>query len=146
MDIVSGQGSTFTWGTSTFLITSVQVSASNDTGGEIDITSMSSEVIEDTENSGRKLIVQDFDACFSKRQGQGTELSVEFYASTDIADANYFDLIGSKRDLLLQFPRTANGEGVGFTVRGKGLLTSMQLGVSAGDFVKGSATFRMSGQ
>ena len=139
-DVVSGQGVTFTWGTTSFLLTSLNLS--NSSGSEIDITSMSSEVVTDSENTSRKLIAQDYDSCFSARGGG--ELSIEFFADSSIANSNYLDLVGSQRTIDLKFPGP-DGVGVGFSVNQTGLLTQMTLGVATGEFVKGSASFKLSG-
>lgn len=139
-DVVSGQGATFTWGTTSFLLTSLNLS--NSSGSEIDITSMSSEVVSDSQNSQRKLIAQDFDSCFSARGGG--DLSIEFYADSSISNSNYLDIVGSQRLITLKLPGV-DGTGVGFSIEKTGLLSQMSLGVATGEFVKGSATFKLSG-
>ena len=61
--MISGQGTQFTWGTTTFLLTSVSVQIGGQ--GEIDITSMSSTTVQDPENTGKWLISRDVDAAFA---------------------------------------------------------------------------------
>jgi hypothetical protein len=138
--MISGQGTKFTWGTTTFLLTSVSVQIGGQ-GGEIDITSMSSKTVQDTENTGKWFIYRDMDVAFI---GEGDiELSVEFLAEDWIKDAK--GMVGLKRDLVMSFPKNDKGEGEGFSLRSKAVLRQMSLGVSAGEFVAGSATFRLSG-
>lgn len=141
-DVVSGQGSTFTWGTTSFIITSVQVS--NGLGSEIDITSMSSEVVEDSENTNRKLVVQDVDYCFSGKGG--AEIGIEFFVPAGATVTNPLDLVGSKRSLYFALPGSPGSDSAGITVQGTAVLSQLQFSVSTGEYVKGSATFKLSGQ
>lgn len=141
-DVVSGQGSTFTWGTTSFIITSVQVS--NGLGNEIDITSMSSEVVDDSENTSRKLVVQDTDACFSGRGGG--EIAIEFFVPVGAKVKNPLDLVGSKRPLYFAMPDIPGHSSPGIEIEGTAVLSQLQFGASTGEYVKGSATFKLSGQ
>lgn len=112
------------------------------------MTSMSSEVVTDPSNSRHKLIVPDYDSAISARYG--TEVQMEFYAGTEITATNYFDVIGSKRLLTVKLPKSANANDtatVGFQILERtAILSQMTLGASAGEYVKGSATFRISGR
>jgi len=138
--MISGQGTQFTWGTTTFLLTSVSVQIGGQ-GGEIDITSMSSKTVQDPENTGKWLIIRDGDAAFA---GEGDiELSVEFMAGTWAAGAQ--TMVGRKKDLKMSFPSNDKGEGQGFSLISKAVLRQMSLGASTGEYVAGSATFRLSG-
>jgi hypothetical protein len=141
MPYVSAHGATFTWGTFTFQITSLQVAAN--AGSEIDITSMSSEVVSDPANSNRKMIVPDYDTAMSARYG--SDFSIEFYASPDLTATNYFDVVGSKRAFTFKLPSNELGTGVGLSIQKTAILTQMQLGATTGEYVKGSATFRVTG-
>jgi hypothetical protein len=142
MPYISPQGATFTWGTFTFQIASLQVSAN--AGSEIDITSMSSEVVSDPSNSDRKMIVPDYDTSVSARYG--SDFSIEFYASPNLTATHYFDVVGSKRAFWLRFPSNELGQGVGLSIQKTAILTQMQLGATTGEYVKGSATFRVTGR
>ena len=128
----------------TLHVTDLQVSAQS--GGEIDITSMSSEVVADPANSRHKLVVPDYDSAISARYG--TEVQMEFFAGAEITATNYFDVIGSKRNLTVKFPRSVDQTAtVGFQILERtAILTQMTLGASAGEYIKGSATFRISGR
>lgn len=143
MPYISSHGATFTWGTLTFQITSLQVSAN--AGSDIDITSMSSEVVSDPANTDRKMVVPDYDTAVSARYG--SEMSIEFFASRDITAANYFDVVGSKRTFTLTLPP---GEGTAasgtFSINKTAILTQMSLGAATGEYVKGSASFRVTGR
>jgi hypothetical protein len=141
MPYVSSHGATFTWGTQAFQITSLQVNATS--GNEIDITSMSSEVVADFGTPDHKMIVPDYDAVVSARYA--SDLSIEFYASIDLTAANYFDMIGRKRGFVVKFPGNDLGQGQGLAINKKAILTQMQLGATTGEYVKGSATFRVTG-
>lgn len=140
-DVVSGQGSTFTWGTTSFLITSVQVS--NNLGNEIDITSMSSEFVTDDENTNRCLVVQDVDCCFSGKGGG--EVSIEFFLPSGANAISPLDIVGSMRDLYFAIPNIANPDVSDLEVSSPAVLSQLQFGVSTGEYVKGSATFKLSG-
>lgn len=107
---------------------------------------MSSEVVADPANSRHKLVVPDYDSAISARYG--TEVQMEFYAGAEITAANYFDVIGSKRLLTVKLPKSANETAtVGFQILERtAILSQMTLGASSGEYVKGSATFRISGR
>lgn len=144
MSLISGQGTRFYWGTAEFLLTSVSWQAGSGGGNEIDITSMSSTVIQDSLNSGKNLIKRDIDSAYS---GAGdVSLSVEFLLDSDmVVQGNSHEAVGLKRDLRLDVPADDRGTGVGLSIRSKAVLTQMSLGVSTGEFVSGSATFKLSG-
>lgn len=140
---VTPHGSTFTWGTVTFHLTSLQVNAQS--GGEIDITSMSSEVVADSANTRHKLIVPDYDTSHSARYG--TDIQIEFYADAQLTATNYFDCIGSKRKLSLKIPKSID-ETAAFGLQileRTAAMTQMSLSGSFGEYVRGSATFKLSG-
>jgi hypothetical protein len=142
-DFVTPHGSTFTWGTTTFYLTSLQVNAQS--GGEIDITSMSSEVVADSANTKHKLIVPDYDTSYSARYG--TDIQIEFFAGADLTTSNYFDCIGSKRLLTLKIPQSVDATaspGLQILAR-TAAMTQMSLTGGVGEYVKGSATFKISG-
>lgn len=141
-DFVTPHGGVFTWGTTSFYLTSIQVNAQ--AGSEIDITSMSSEVVTDPQNSSHKLVVPDFDTSISARYG--TDISIEFMADTQIAQANYFDCVGSKRKLSVSFRRSDSNNAQGFRITERpAILMNMSIGAQSGEFVRGSAMFRLSG-
>lgn len=138
--VISGQGTKFSWGTSTFLLTSISVQIGGQ-GGEIDITSMSSKTVQDADNTGKWLVHRDIDTAFAGEAD--VELSVEFLAEKWIKSAP--SMVGRKRDLVLSLPDNDKGQGQGFSLSSKAVLRQMSLGVSTGEFVAGSATFRLSG-
>lgn len=143
MSYITAHPTTFTWGTTSFQIVSVQVSAS--AGGEIDITSMSSEVIADPNDPNRKLIVPDYEVARSARYGG--EIAIDFYADPQITAANYFDVVGSKRQFTLTIPGGEAGTTSGsFTIQKTATLIDMQLSVGVGEYVRGSASFKISGR
>lgn len=143
MPYITAHPTTFTWGTTSFQIVSVQVSAS--AGSEVDMTSMSSEVVQDPANTTRYMVVPDYETGRSARYG--SEISVEFYADPQITVTNYFDMIGSKRGFTFQLPGGETTAATTFmTIQRTAILTEMQLGASNGEYVRGSATFRVSGR
>lgn len=133
------QGAEFKWGTTSFNISSFSLETSID-AAEIDITSMSSRVFEDPENTKRKLIARDFDSCFSPEGG--LELKVEFLTDADLG--NPWLLVGQKRALSIRAgveshsPSLAN-----FFWNQNAILTSFSGGASTGEFIRGSATFKL---
>jgi hypothetical protein len=143
MNLVSGHGTTCTWGTANFLLTSVSVQFGSGGGNEIDMTSMSSVTIVDPENTGVRLVKRDIDSAFD---GEGdVSLSIDFFLEPWMVTSKTTSAVGLKKNLELKFPADDGGRGVGLTVRSKAVLTQMSLGVGAGEFVSGSATFRLSG-
>jgi len=143
MSRVSSHGTTLAWGTTSFLVTSLSVSAA--AGNEIDITSMSSEVVTDSENTSRRLVKQDFDSCFAT---DGGEVSIEFYAPT----GNWiFSSIGMKKTMALRFPIDEFGTVVLASndpnmigIVKTAVMTQAQITASTGEYIRGSATFRLS--
>jgi hypothetical protein len=143
MSRVSPQGTVLTWGTTRFLATSISVSAS--AGNEIDITSMSSEIVTDPENTNRKLVKQDFDSCFAT---DGGEVSIEFFAPT----GNWiFSSVGMRKTMTLRFPIDEKGTIVlnstdpnMLGIVKTAVMTQAQISATTGDFIRGSATFRLS--
>jgi hypothetical protein len=143
MKLVSGQGSTFRWGVYEFLVTSIDISVGG-AANEIDITSMSSKKVPDEDNTGKFLIERDWDTAFAG--ANDAEVQIDFFAEQWIGKTNPLDLVGLKRDLRMTFPADEQGRGEGFSLgERKAVLTQMSLGVSTGEFVTGSATFRLSG-
>lgn len=142
--LISGQGSIFKWNKIDFWVTAIQISI--DSGSLIDITSMSSRKIPDPENTGREFIEPDWDLAFS---GESlAEVSIDFFAEQWLNTENPLDMIGFKRPFELSFPADDTGKGKGFSLGGgtkKAVLKQVSLGVSAGEFVTGSATFRLTG-
>lgn len=143
MSRVTSHGTSLEWGTTKFFVTSLSVSAA--AGNEIDITSMSSEVVTDPENTSRRLVKQDFDSCFAT---DGGEVSIEFFAPT----GNWiFSSIGMKKTMNLRFPIDEIGTVVlasnnpnSLGIIKTAVMTQAQISASAGDYIRGSATFRLS--
>lgn len=144
MKLITGQGTQFKWGTTSLSLTSLSVSAGG-VENEIDITSMSSKVTEDEEKPEQKYITKDTDTCYAGESN--CEIQVEFFAEEFINNGNVLELVGKKRDLLLILPNNDGGQptAAGYTVAQTAVLTQMALNASTGEFVRGSATFRLSG-
>ena len=143
MDFLSGHGASVMWGTHTLTLTSLSVSASP--SSEIDITSMSSEVVSDPYESSHKLVVQDYDTFASAKYG--TEFSVEFYAGTAFASSHSLSMVGSRRNLSLKFNVSTGAASYQTYIDNRtALMTQMQITGSVGEYVRGSATFKLSGR
>lgn len=140
MTFIPGQGTTFKWGTTELHVTSLAISAG--TEGDIDITSMSSKVREDKDNPDAKYVYRDTDSfCVGESLA---EFQIEFFAGTQINGSTVLDLVGKKRDLSVQLPKDDSGTfAPGFSLLQTALLTQMSLAVNTGEFVRGSATFRL---
>lgn len=143
MDLLSGHGATLTWGTSALTVTSVSVSA--EAGSEVDMTSMSSEVVSDPYNSNRKLVVQDFDTYVSSKYGN--ELSVEFYCGTQMAKSDMLTMVGSRRNLTFRI-QTGDTPSVAETYisSATAIMTRLEMTGSVGELMRGSASFKISGR
>jgi hypothetical protein len=140
MSLITPHGATIRWGTTD--INAVSISLSADVGGEIEITSMSSKVRADPQNTNRRLITKDYDACFDG--GNVPAVSVEFFAGT--SGISLSD-VGSSRLFNVSFLRadnTAGGPALQIP-QCSAVLTQVQLTGSAGEYVRGSATFKLSG-
>lgn len=150
MSRITSQGTIVVWAGVTLEATSVTYSAS--AGDEIEITSLASGVITDPNNSYRKYVRREYDTCFA---GEAAEVTVEFFAKHG---ANLTALVGHKRPLSVTMPDTEVG-GTVTTVSNATLadvnqrhsfgmdaiLSSLQLTATTGEYVRGSATFRMTG-
>lgn len=106
------------------------------------MTSMSSRVRPDPENTNRKLITRDYDT-FSD-DGQIPDVSVEFFAAS--SGISLSD-VGSKRNFTAEFyaPGVIVGTPILRVPSVSAILTQVQLTGSAGEYVRGSATFKLSG-
>jgi hypothetical protein len=133
VSLVNSQNATVTWGTTSLNVTGINLSFS---ASEIDITSMYSRVVQDADNSGRKFVIKDNDV-YSRE----AEISCEFFAGTSGISVG---LIGYQRNLLIQFP-SENGRGVAFEWSDWAILSKLSFAASVGDFVRGSATFLVTG-
>lgn len=143
-NLISGQGSVITWNKIDFLTTAIQVTI--DSGSLIDITSMSSRKVIDPENTGKEYIQPNWDLAFS---GDSlAEISIDFFLQEWGTKTNPVNLVGLNRDFVMSFPENEKGERKGFELGGgtkKAVLKQISLGVSTGEFVTGSATFRLTG-
>ena len=133
MSLVNSQNATFIWGNARMDVTGVSFSSS---ASEIDITSMYSRVANDLENSGRRFVIKDNDV-FSRE----AEISCEFLATNPGLSV---DLLGYRRLLVIQF-RGENGLGTAFEWSDFAILSKLSFAASVGDFVRGSATFLVTG-
>jgi hypothetical protein len=140
MSLITPHGATIRWGTANIEVTSVSLSGSAE---EIDITSMSSRTRQDPQNSSRWFITRDYDVGFN---GAVPDVSVEFFARA--GGISLMD-VGSKRTFFAQFFQEPVGNFAGplaFEISGvEAILTQLQLTGSAGEYVRGSATFKLSG-
>ena len=138
-------GVTLSWGTTQIIATAI--SYNRQALGEIDLTSMESAVINDPNNTNRKLIKKSVEFGVIDHG----ELSVEFFGPGGFNDTH----IGTKRTLSL------SGSGTGFSVAPGGIgiigsavengpngveafLTACSVQASAGELVRGTCTFRLS--
>ena len=103
---------------------------------------MSSTVKTDPENTDRKYVVRDYDSGYAAQ----TEVSVEFVAGTVINTQNVTEWVGLSRPLSVTLPADDLGRGAGLRVTSPAVLTQISLNVGVGDYVRGNATFRLSGQ
>ena len=138
---VSSHGTEFSWGTCVFSLTSLSVAVSSD---DIDISSMSSEVRRDDENTNRKLLVRDYDSGVAA----DVEISIDFLAGTWLNEADAVTKWpGLQRTLLVAIPGDINDDGsttAGFFLRKSAIMQRMSINASTGEFVRGNATFRLS--
>ena len=144
MNPVTGQGTRFAWGTAQYTLTAVSLQSGGGGGSEIDITSMSSKVVTDGDNTNKKFVTRDVDSAFA---GAGdVSLSVDFLLDSKIATTQVHSAVGLKRQLVLTLPSSdAAAFAPGIKIESSAVLTQLSLGVSTGEYVSGSATFRLSG-
>ena len=139
-DPLASQGVTLKWGTVTFTAVSVQYSAS--VAGEMDITSMSSRMVADTQYPNRKLVMRSVDYSVV----DPGELSIEFISTT-----NDFSVvtssIGMQKVLRFEKPNEAQtglASGSAFSVTAHAFITQYGYQAQVGDFIRGSCTFKLS--
>lgn len=101
---------------------------------------MSSKVKPDPDDTKRRFITRDFDACFAP--DGNSEISIDFFVEGWLSN---MDVVGRKRNLVLKVPKNTSGA-VGFSIESSAVLSQMQISVVTAEFVRGSATFRLSGQ
>jgi len=126
------------WGNAAFAVTSLKRSASS--AVEVDLTSMSSYFSSDPDNTDRKMIWREVEACVA----DPGELSIEFFA---VGSQMYAlpDAIGLKK-LLTVNERDLDGNETGnVLVSYQAILTKVDLDASVGEYVRGSVTFKLSG-
>jgi hypothetical protein len=126
------------WGDAAFGVTSLRRSASS--AVEVELTSMSSQFTSDPDNTDRKMIWKEVEACVA----DPGELTIEFFA---VGRQMYTlpDSIGLKR-LLTVNERDLDGNLTGnVLVSYQAILTKVDLDASVGEYVRGSVTFRLSG-
>lgn len=102
---------------------------------------MSSRTKPDPSNTNRLLVARDFDSCFSSEGG--LELKVDILI--DGSAGSPWSVVGEKRDLSIM---AGTGGGVpegaaNFNWSQPAILTSFSGGASVGDFIKGSAVFKL---
>jgi hypothetical protein len=142
MNLVTPQGATVSWGTTRLDVISVSLSA--EAGSEIEMTSMSSKVRQDPNNFRRNLITRDYDVCFDG--GRAPSVSFEFLAGTAADSGISLMDVGSVRDLQIAMTYAGNTNNLAINItKVTAFLTQVQLTGSAGEYVRGSATFKLSG-
>jgi hypothetical protein len=126
------------WGGNVFYANSIKRSASSAT--EVDVTSMTSTITSDPDNTDRKMIWKEVESCVA----DPGEVNVEFWAvSEDLYGLP--DAIGYKR-LLQVRELDQNGNPTGSILLSyQCILTSVSLDANVGEYVRGSVTFRLSG-
>lgn len=154
MTRITSHGTTVSWAGFELEATSVTYAAS--AGNEIEITSLASGVVYDPDNLWRKFVIQDYDTCFA---GEAAEVTVEFFASPG---TNLTGFVGRRRLLSVTMP---NGDGsspviitvtnapvqpatsplASYTFTRYAILSSLNYTASTGEYVRGSATFRLTG-
>jgi hypothetical protein len=144
MGLITGADVTFSWGTVTFALTSLSVDIT--ASGEVDITSMSSITYNDPENTGKKFIHKDFDCPISE-----CEIRIDFFAEDSLINGqNPNKWVGLKKNLTVGFQpndgsvKFLSGGPSPFHLNSMAVLTNFSLTDSVGEFVRGSATFRLS--
>lgn len=137
MEPLHGQGAICKWGTTEFHITSF--SFENSVGNDIDITSMSSTVSVDPDNTDRHFIAQDFDACFSG-QGGG-EFKIDFIWAQATVTIDPWSCVGFKRTLDVKAGVSSTGTNFSFLTTA--ILSNIVMSASTGDYLKGSAVFKL---
>ena len=128
----------FSWGENAFNATSIKRSASS--AIEVDVTNMKSKITSDPLNTDRKMIWKEVESGIA----DPGEITIEFFA---ISRQMYAlpDAIGWKQ-LLTVTERDLQGNDTGnVLVSYQAILTKVDLDASVGEFVRGSATWKLSG-
>ena len=131
-------GAVCTWGNTRLNVQSVRASYS--APSEIDITGMQAIVDSDPNDTNRKIVRRQVD--YGVRDLG--EVSLDFVANTSVT--NFSRLIGTRG--LFEFKSSSNSPGVGgYSLTSPfAYLTSFSIQAQVGDFVRGSATFKLSDQ
>jgi hypothetical protein len=123
---LSSQGITLKWGTTEIGVT--RMSYSGSAAGEVDITSFSSSSVTDPNFSNHVLIKKDVDYSVIDLG----ELSCDFFGPEGFG----IDLLGTQRTLSVN----------GLNLSCPAFLTAISSEVVVGELVRGSCTFKLSGQ
>jgi hypothetical protein len=128
----------FSWGENAFNATSIKRSASS--AVEVDVTHMESKITSDPQNTDRKMIWKEVESSVV----EPGEVAIEFFAvSTQMYALP--EAIGWKQ-LLTVTERDLDGNDTGnVLVSYQAILTKVDLDAAVGEFVRGSATFKLSG-
>ena len=121
---LSSQGITLSWGTTTIGVTRMSYSGSS--AGEVDITSMSSTVVTDPNNTDHRLVKKDIDFSVIDLG----ELSCDFFGPAGFG----IDVLGTKNSLSVS----------GLNLSSPAFLTAISHEVVVGELVRGSCTFKLS--
>jgi hypothetical protein len=131
-------GAVCTWGDTRLNVQSVRASYS--APSEIDITGMKAIVDSDPNDTNRKIVRRQVD--YGVRDLG--EVSLEFVANTSVS--NFSNLIGTRRSF--SFVSSSGSLDVaGYSLTSPfAYLTSFSIQAQVGDFIRGSATFKLSDQ
>jgi hypothetical protein len=135
--MLTPHGAVCVWGTTRLSVQSVRASYS--APSEIDITGMQAVVDSDPNQTNRKIVRRQVD--YGVRDLG--EVSMDFFAGAAVN--NFSSLVGTRRPLT--FSSTATTSATGYAVTSPyAYLTSFSVQAQVGDFIRGSATFKLSDQ
>jgi hypothetical protein len=132
MTPISSHGLSCSWGGTTMTVVSLQ--HGRQAGGEVDVTSFSSEVTYDPNNTDHAMVVKDVDYGVVDPGSVG----LSFQANTDILAL--LDYVGTKRTL------SFSSEDGSFSVSFGAFLTEISFDAKVGSMIEGSCTFKLTGR
>jgi hypothetical protein len=115
-------------------MTVVSLQHGRQAGGEVDVTSFSSEVTYDPNNTDHAMVVKDVDYGVVDPGSVG----LSFQANTDILAL--LDYVGTKRTL------SFSSEDGSFSVSFGAFLTEISFDAKVGSMIEGSCTFKLTGR
>jgi len=129
---ISPHGLSCSWGDTTMTVVSLQHGRS--ASGEIDVTSFSSQVTYDQNNTDHAMVVKDVDYAVIDPGSVG----VSFQANPEII--SLLDYVGTKRTL------SFSNEDGSFSVSFGAFLTEINFDAKVGAMIEGSCTFKLTGR